>query len=201
VIVQRRGIEMLCGRQLFHLLPPLREESGALLPDERCQFIEVIDGFSMWFGVGFIKAPPASRGILVCDLPIAPKSVLTGIFARMDGSCSRPSHSLLPSDSALRRPTRSEPEWPYRATPKAFEANPPPCTGTCPPASFTPKASRPICHPRSHRRHRNAGPLAKAMARQVKERPCFPIAGDLRREVGFLRHLLGWRPQAAPKAN
>jgi len=29
-----------------------------------------------------------SPGILVCDLPIAPKSVLTGIFARVDGSCS-----------------------------------------------------------------------------------------------------------------
>jgi hypothetical protein len=26
---------------LFHLLPPLREESGAFLPNERCQFIEV----------------------------------------------------------------------------------------------------------------------------------------------------------------
>jgi hypothetical protein len=56
VIVQRRGIEMLCGRQLFHLLPPLREESRAFLPDERCQFIEVIDVFSMWFGAGIIKA-------------------------------------------------------------------------------------------------------------------------------------------------
>ena len=59
VIVQRRGIEMLCGRQFFHLLPPKREERAAFLPDERCQFIEVIDGFSMWFGAGFIKARPA----------------------------------------------------------------------------------------------------------------------------------------------
>ncbi len=44
MIVQRRGIEMLCGKQLFHLLPPKREESAAFLPNERCQFIEVIDG-------------------------------------------------------------------------------------------------------------------------------------------------------------
>ena len=50
MIVQRRGIEMLCGRELFYLLPPKREESAAFLPDERCKFIEVIDGFSMWFG-------------------------------------------------------------------------------------------------------------------------------------------------------
>jgi hypothetical protein len=55
---------MLCGRQLFHLLPPLREESGAFLPDERCQFIEVIDGFIMWFGGGFIKARPASSSAI-----------------------------------------------------------------------------------------------------------------------------------------
>src|SRR4051812_41923106 len=61
VIVQRRGIEMLCGRQLFHLLPPLREESGAFLPDERCQFIEVIDGFIMWFGAGLSRLARLSR--------------------------------------------------------------------------------------------------------------------------------------------
>ena len=43
MIVQRGGLEILGGRQLFDLVPPLREESGAFLPDERCQFIEVID--------------------------------------------------------------------------------------------------------------------------------------------------------------
>jgi hypothetical protein len=46
---------------LFHLLPPLREESGAFLPDERCQFIEVIDGFIMWFGAGFSRLGRLSR--------------------------------------------------------------------------------------------------------------------------------------------
>ena len=50
---------MLCGRQLSHLLPPLREKGGAFLPDESRQFIEVIDDFIMWFGAGFIKARPA----------------------------------------------------------------------------------------------------------------------------------------------
>src|SRR5438045_6085764 len=55
VIVQRRNFQMLRRRQLFHLLPPVRKESGAFLPDERCQFIEVIDGFIMWFGVGLSR--------------------------------------------------------------------------------------------------------------------------------------------------
>jgi hypothetical protein len=33
VIVQRRSIEMLRGRQLFYLLPPLQKQSVTLLPD------------------------------------------------------------------------------------------------------------------------------------------------------------------------
>ena len=69
MIVQRRGIEMLCGRQLFHLLAPKREENAAFLPDERCQFIKVIDGFSMRFGAGFSKARPAFSSAPFVTLP------------------------------------------------------------------------------------------------------------------------------------
>ena len=43
VVVERRSVEMLRGRKLFYLLPPLRKQSLTLLPDEQCQFIEIVD--------------------------------------------------------------------------------------------------------------------------------------------------------------
>ena len=44
VIVERRDVEMLRRWELPHLLPPPREQGVALLPDERRQFVEFVDG-------------------------------------------------------------------------------------------------------------------------------------------------------------
>ncbi len=47
MIIQRWNVEILRGGKLFYLLPPLREQCVTLLPDELCQFIEIVDGLAL----------------------------------------------------------------------------------------------------------------------------------------------------------
>ena len=56
MIVERRNIEMLRGGECFYLVPPLRKESVPLLPDEHCEFIEIVDGVLYGSRAGFFKA-------------------------------------------------------------------------------------------------------------------------------------------------
>jgi hypothetical protein len=55
VIVERRGVEMLRGGQLFHLLAPLHEQGVTFLPDEGGQFIEIIDDIQDGKGTEFSR--------------------------------------------------------------------------------------------------------------------------------------------------